>query len=327
MTAMSLQRRQLLRLAGLATAASVSRRAAADAYPSRPVRWIVPFPAGGSTDIVTRIMCDWLSQRLGQQFVVENKPGGGTNIATEAAAHATPDGYTLLLGLATHAINPSLYRSLPFNFLKDFTLIAGLGELPLVLDGALSLPARNPTEFIAYARTNPGKVNVASFGTRTISHLAIELLKMSTGIDVVHVPYTGGAPMLTDLFSGRVQAGMDALPNSLPHIKSGTIRGLAILSAKRSPALPDTPTMGETIPGYDVTPWSAVAAPAGTPQEVVDILNRAVNAGLADPGVKARLAEVGATPLVYSPDEIRTVVENDTKRWAKVVQAAGIQPE
>jgi tripartite-type tricarboxylate transporter receptor subunit TctC len=320
-------RRQFIRLAGLATAAGVTRNAAAEGYPSRPVRWIVPFNAGGSTDIVTRIMCDWLSKRLGQQFIVENKPGGGTNIATEAAAHAAPDGYTLFLGVATHAINPSLYKSLPFNFLKDFTLIAGVAELPLVMDGALSLPAKTPAEFIAYAKANPGKVNVASFGTRTISHLAIELLKTSAGIDVVHVPYTGGAPMLTDLFSGRVQAGMDALPNSLPHIKNGSIRGLAILSGKRSPALPDTPTMGETIPGYDVTPWSAVVAPAGTPEEVVEILNREVNAGLADPGLKVRFAEVGATPLVYSPAEIRTVVEKDTERWAKVVKAAGIEPE
>jgi tripartite-type tricarboxylate transporter receptor subunit TctC len=320
-------RRQFIRLAGLATAAGVTRNAAAEGYPSRPVRWIVPFNAGGSTDIVTRIMCDWLSKRLGQQFIVENKPGGGTNIATEAAAHAAPDGYTLFLGVATHAINPSLYKSLPFNFLKDFTLIAGLAELPLVMDGALSLPAKTPAEFIAYAKANPGKVNVASFGTRTISHLAIELLKTSAGIDVVHVPYTGGAPMLTDLFSGRVQAGMDALPNSLPHIKNGSIRGLAILSGKRSPALPDTPTMGETIPGYDVTPWSAVVAPAGTPGEVVEILNREVNTGLADPDLKARFAEVGATPLVYSPAEIRIVVEKDTERWAKVVKAAGIEPE
>jgi tripartite-type tricarboxylate transporter receptor subunit TctC len=327
MTAVRFPRRQLLRLAGLTLAAGMSRSARAQAYPTRPVRWIVPFPAGGSTDIVTRIMCDWLSQRLGQQFVVENKPGGGTNIGTEAAAHSAPDGYTLFLGLTTHAINPSLYKSLPFNFLKDFTPMAGLAELPLVMDGALSLPAKNPAEFIAYAKANPGKVNVASFGARTISQLAIELLKTSAGIDVVHVPYTGGAPMLTDLFSGRVQAGMDALPNSLPHIKNGSIRGLAILSGKRSPALPDTPTMGETIPGYDVTPWSAVVAPTGTPAEVVEILNREVNAGLADPGVKARFAEVGASPLVYSPAEIRSVVEKDTERWAKVVKAAGIEPE
>src|ERR1700722_3609138 len=207
---MIFERRQFLRLAGLATAAGVSRRAAAEAYPSRPVRWIVPFPAGGSTDIVTRIMCDWLSQRLGQQFVVENKPGGGTNIGTEAAAHSTPDGYTLFLGLTTHAINPSLYKSLPFNFLKDFTLISGLAELPLVMDGALSLPAKIPAEFIAYAKANPGKVNFATSGTRTISQLAIELLKTSAGIDVVHVPYTGGAPTATDPLRRRPPGGKAA---------------------------------------------------------------------------------------------------------------------
>jgi tripartite-type tricarboxylate transporter receptor subunit TctC len=324
---MVLPRRQFLRLAGLATAASISQRAAAETYPSRPVRWIVPFNAGGSTDIATRIMCDWLSQRLGQQFVVENKPGGGTNVGTLAAAHAAPDGYTLFLGVATHAINPSLYKSLPFDFQRDFTLAAGLAELPMVMDGALSMPAKNAAEFIAYAKANPSKVNVASFGTRTISHLAIELLKISAGIDVVHVPYTGGAPMLTDLFSGRVQAGMDALPNSLPHIKNGTIRGLAILSGKRTPVLPDLPTMAETIPGYDVTPWTALAAPTGTPDDIIKLLNREVNAGLADPGVKAKFAEIGATPLIYTPDEIRAVVAQNVEKWAKVVKAAGIEPE
>ncbi len=324
---MMVPRRTVLRFAGLAAAAGFSRNAAAQAYPSRPVRWIVPFPAGGSTDIVTRIMCDWLSKRLGQQFIVENKPGGGTNIGTEAAAHAAPDGYTLFLGLATHAINPSLYKSLPFDFQRDFTLVAGVAELPLVMDGALSLPAKNPAEFIAYAKANPGKVNVASFSTRTISHLAIELLKISTGIDVLHVPYTGGAPMLTDLFSGRVQAGMDALPNSLPHIKNGSIRGLALLSAKRTPALPDMPTMGETVPGYEVTPWSALAVPAGTPGDIVERLNREVNAGLADPGVLARFAEIGASPLVYAPAEIRAVVAQNVEKWAKVVKAAGLEPE
>jgi tripartite-type tricarboxylate transporter receptor subunit TctC len=325
--AMILPRRQFLRFAGLAAATSVSRNAAAQAYPNRPVRWIVPFPAGGSTDIVTRIMCDWLSKWLGQQFIVENKPGGGTNIGTEAAAHAAPDGYTLFLGLATHAINPSLYKSLPFDFQRDFTLVAGVAELPLVMDGTLSMPAKNPAEFIAYAKANPGKVNIASFGTRTISHLAIELLKISTGIDVVHVPYTGGAPMLTDLFSGRVQAGMDALPNSLPHIKNGSIRGLALLSAKRTPALPDMPTMGETVAGYEVTPWSALAVPAGTPGDIVERLNREVNAGLGDPSVQARFAEIGASPLVYSPAEIRAVVAQNVEKWAKVVKAAGIEPE
>jgi tripartite-type tricarboxylate transporter receptor subunit TctC len=325
--AMTLPRRQFLRLAGLASAAGISRNAAAEAYPSRPVRWIVPFNAGGSTDIATRIICDWLSKRLGQQFIVENKPGGGTNVGTLAAAHAAPDGYTLFLGVATHAINPSLYKSLPFDFQRDFTLVSGVAELPMVMDGAISTPAKNAAEFIAYAKANPGKVNVASFGTRTISHLAIELLKTSTGIDVVHVPYTGGAPMLTDLFSGRVQAGMDALPNSLPHIRNGSIRGLAILSAKRSPALPDMPAMAETIPGYDVTPWTALAVPTGTPGDIVEQLNREVNAGLADPGVQAKFAEVGATPLIYSPEEIRAVVARNVEKWAKVIKAAGIEPE
>jgi tripartite-type tricarboxylate transporter receptor subunit TctC len=322
-----LRRRQFLRLATLAAAAGVSRTAFAQAYPSRPVRWIVPYPAGGSTDIVTRLMCEWLTQRLGQQFIVENKPGGGTNIGVEAVAHAPPDGYTLLLALATNVINPSLYKSLPFDFQHDLSLVAGVAELPLVMDVATTLPVTNVAEFIAYAKANPGKINFASFGARTISQLAIELLKTSAGIDVVHVPYPGGAPMLTDMLSGRIQAGIDALPNSLPHIKNGGVRALAILSAKRTPALPDVPTMGETIAGYEVTPWTALAVPTGTPGEIVDRLNREINAGLADPGVKARLAEVGASPLIYSTAEIRALAARDLEKWAKVVKLAGLEPE
>jgi tripartite-type tricarboxylate transporter receptor subunit TctC len=322
-----LRRRQFLRLATFAAAASVSRSAFAQAYPSRPVRWIVPYPAGGSTDIVTRLMCEWLTQRLGQQFIVENKPGGGTNIGVEAVAHAPADGYTLLLALATNVINPSLYKSLPFDFQRDLSLVAGVAELPLVLDVATTLPVNNVAEFIAYAKANPGKINFASFGARTISQLAIELLKTSAGIDVVHVPYPGGAPMLTDLLSGRIQAGIDALPNSLPHIKNGGVRALAILSAKRTPALPDVPTMGETIAGYEVTPWSALAVPTGTPGEIVDRLSHEINAGLADPGVKARLAEVGASPLIYSTAEIRALAARDLEKWAKVVKLAGLEPE
>jgi tripartite-type tricarboxylate transporter receptor subunit TctC len=329
---MTLPRRSFLRFASagfadLAAATAVSRNAAAQAYPNRPVRWIVPFPAGGSTDIASRIICDWLSKRLGQQFIVENKPGGGTNIGTEAVAHAAPDGYTLLLALSTNVINPSLYKSLPFDFQRDIALVAGVAELPLVFDINPAVPARTVAEFIAYAKANPGKINFASFGARTISHLAIELFKSSAGIDVVHVPYPGGAPMLTDMISGRVQAGIDALPNSLPHIKAGIVRALATLSAHRAPALPDVPTMSETIPGYEVQPWTALGVPTGTPQDIVETLNREVNAGLSDPGVRARLTEVGGSPLIYSTAEIRAVAANDLQKWAKVIEIAGIQPE
>jgi tripartite-type tricarboxylate transporter receptor subunit TctC len=323
-----LARRRFLGLAGAAAAASMlPRLAVAQAYPSRPLHWIVPFPAGGSTDLVARLMGEWLAARLGQPVVIENKPGGGTNIGVQAAVNAPPDGYTLLLALATNAINPSLYKSLPFDFQRDIAPVAGVAELPLVMDVNVALPAKTVPEFIAYAKANPGKINFASFGARTISHLAIELLKIAAGIDVVHVPYQGGAPMLTDMLGGRLQAGIDALPNSLPHIRAGTVRALAVLSTKRSPALPDVPTMAETLKGFDVTPWTAVGVPSGTPPEIIERLNREINAGLADPGIKARMAEVGGTPLFYSPSELSAMIARDTKKWAKVVAQAGIQPE
>ena len=321
-------RRRFLRLAGLATAASaLPRIALAQAYPSRPVRWIVPFPAGGSTDLVARLMADWLAARLGQPFVIENKPGGGTNVAVQAAVNAPPDGYTLLFTLTTNVLNPSLYKSLPFDFQRDIAPVAGLAELPLVIDLNPQLPAKTVTEFIAYAKANPGKINFASFGARTISHLAIELLKISAGVDVVHVPYPGGGPMLTDLISGRVQAGIDALPNSLPHIKAGTVRGLALLSAARTPVLPDVPTVGETIAGFEVKPWTAVGVPRGTPVEIVELLNHQINAGLTDPGVKSRLAEVGGVPLLYTTDALRAMIARDGEKWAKLIKLAGIEPE
>src|ERR1700730_2291150 len=275
-------RRHLLHLAGLAAASSaMARIASADSYPSRPLRWIVPFPAGGSTDVSARWVGEGRAQKLGQPVIIENKPGGGTNIAVQAVVNAPADGYTLLFAVATNVINPALFKSLPFDFQRDIAPVAGLAELPLVLDVTPTLPANTVPEFIAYAKANPGKINFASFGVRTISQLAIELFKISTGIDVVHVPYQGGAPMLTDLLSGRIQAGVDALPSSLPHIKSGGVRALAVLSAKRTPALPDVPTMGETIAGFEVTPWTALGVPSGTPNEIVEWLNRGTNAGLA----------------------------------------------
>src|ERR1700675_763474 len=293
-----LARRSFLTVAGLVASSAVSRMSFADAYPSRPLRWIVPFPAGGSTDLIARLLGEWLAARLGQPVIIENKPGGGTNIAVQAVVNAPADGYTLLFAVATNVINPVLYKSLPFDFQRDIAPVAGLAELPLVLDVTPTLPANTVPEFIAYAKANPGKINFASFGVRTISHLAIELFKSSTGVDVVHVPYQGGAPMLTDLLSGRIQAGVDALPNSLPHIRSGGVRALAVLSAKRTPALPDVPTMGETIAGYEVTPWTALGVPSNTPNAIVERLNREINAGLADPGIPAPLAEVGARPPI-----------------------------
>jgi tripartite-type tricarboxylate transporter receptor subunit TctC len=304
-----LARRRLLHLAGLVAASSaMARLASADTYPSRPLRWMVPFPAGGSTDLIARLMGEWLAARLGQPVIIENKPGGGTNIAVQAVVNAPADGYTLLFAVATNVINPSLYKSLPFDFQRDIAPVAGLAELPLVLDVTPTLPANTVPEFIAYAKANPGKINFASF-------------------DVVHVPYQGGAPMLTDLLSGRIQAGVDALPNSLPHIKSGGVRALAVLSAKRTPALPEVPTMGETIAGFEVTPWTALGVPSGTPNEIVERLNREINAGLADPSIRARMAEVGGVPLLYSPAELRALMARDAAKWARVVEQAGIKPE
>lgn len=325
---MLLGRRRLLCLAGLGAACSAFAPASvAQTYPSRPIRWIVPFPAGGTTDLVARLMGEWLSKRLGQQVVVENKPGGGTNVGVEAAVAAPADGYTLLFTLATNTINPSLYSSLPFDFQRDIAPVAGLAELPLVMEVNPTLPVTSVAELVAYAKANPGKIDVASFGARTISDLAIQLFQMSAGIDVVRVPYPGDAPMLIDLVSGRVQAAVDALPNSLPHIRAGEVRALAILSATRSAALPDVPTVADTIAGFEVKPWTGVGVPRGTPAEIIKRLNREINAGLADPGIKARLAEVGGVPIVYTPEEMRAMITRDTARWAQVIKQAGIKPQ
>jgi tripartite-type tricarboxylate transporter receptor subunit TctC len=323
-----LGRRRFLRLAALGTGCSAFAGASfAQHYPSRPIRWIVPFPAGGTTDLVARLMGQWLSKRLGQQVVIENKPGGGTNVGVEAAVAAPADGYTLLFTLATNTINPSLYKSLPFDFQRDIAPVAGLADLPLLIEVNPSLPVKTISELIAYAKANPGKINFASFGARTISDLAIQLFQITAGIDVVRVPYPGDAPMLIDLVSGRVQAAVDALPVSLPHIREGEIRALALLSDKRSPALPNVPTVGETLPGFAVKAWTGVGVPRGTPAEIIDLLNREINAGLADPAIKARLAEVGGTPLVYTPGELGALVARETARWAGLIKRAGIKPQ
>jgi tripartite-type tricarboxylate transporter receptor subunit TctC len=323
-----LQRRQLLRLAGTGTATALfARTSSADTYPSRPIRWIVPFPAGGTTDVEARLLGQWLSQRLGQQVIIENKPGGGTNVGVQAAVAAPADGYTLLLTLATNTINPSLYKKLPFDFQRDIAPVAGLADLPLILEVNPSLPIKTVAELIAYAKANPGKLNVASFGARTISDLAIELFQLTAGIDVVRVPYPGDAPMLIDLVSGRVQAAVDALPGSLAHIRAGDVRALALMSATRSPALPDVPTIGETMQGFEVKAWTGVGVLRGTPAAIIERLNREINAGLADPTIKAKLAEAGGTPLIYSPSGLGALVTSETKRWADLIKRAGIQPQ
>jgi tripartite-type tricarboxylate transporter receptor subunit TctC len=325
---MTRSRRTILKLAasGLALPA-LSRLAAAQAWPSRPLRLLIPFSAGGTTDLIGRLMAQWLSERLGQTVVVENKPGGGTNIAVQAVVNAPPDGYTILFIVSTNAINPSLYKSLPFDFQRDIVPVAGLAELPLVLEVNPSLPVKTVAEFIAYAKANPGKIAFASFGTRTISHLAIELLKSSTGIDVVHVPYRGGPPLIADLISNRVQAGIDALPNSLPHIRSGAVRALAILPAQRSATIPDVPTISETLPGFVVSTWSGIGVPKGTPSDIVERLNHEINAGLKTAEMQQRYAAVGASPLFFTPADMHTMIAADVVKWAKVVKDAGIKPD
>jgi tripartite-type tricarboxylate transporter receptor subunit TctC len=325
---MGLPRRRFLSLAGAAlTAPAIAGAARAQAFPTRPVRWIVGFPAGGSTDILSRIMGNWLAERLGQPFIIENKPGAGTNIAVQTVVNAPPDGYTLLFATSSNAINATSYESLPFNFLRDIAPVAALAELPFVMEINPSLPAKTTAEFIAYAKANPGKVNMASFGAGTISHLALELFKQMTGAPLTHVPYRGGAPMVTDIISGQVQAGIDAMPNSLPHIQRGTLRALGVTGTTRSHVLPDLPTIGETVPGYDVSGWTSVGVPSGTPPEVIATLNREINAGLTDPRLKARLADIGGRPIVVSAQELGKMWAAETDKWAKVVKLAGVKAQ
>ena len=322
---MILRRRTFLRFAATAAALpAASRAASAQSYPTRPIRWVVPYPAGGATDLISRLMAQWLSERLGQSVIVDNRPGGGTNIATQAVVSSPPDGYTLLFTASTHTINVSL-QQLPFNFLRDITLVAGLSELPLVMDVSPKLPVKNLKEFVAYAKANPGKVNMASFGAATISHLAIEFFKVTTGVDVVHVPYRGGAQIMADLISGQIQAAVDSLPSSLPHIRSGAIRALALLSAQRSPVLPDLPVAGEIIPGLEVRTFSGLGVPSGTPADIVARLNKEINAGLANPAINARFADVGASPVIMTPAEANAFVKAQTEKWAKVIKEAGIK--
>ena len=323
---MNLPRREFLQLAAVAAALPIAARlAVAQTYPARPVRWIVPYPPGGATDLVARLIGHWLSERLGQQFVIENRPGGGTNIGVQAAVNAPADGYTLLLFGSTNAINATLYEQLPFNFLRDIAPVSGLVTLPMVLEVNPSVPVKTVAEFIAYAKASPGRITVASFGTGTISHLAIELFKSTTGIELVHVPYRGGAPLVTDLVSGQVQAAFDALPSSLPHIRSGALRPLAL--TLRSDVLPGVPTIADSVPGYEVSTWLGLGVPSATPAAVIETLNREVNAALADPSIKARLAEVGATPVLYSPAVFAAHVAAETEKWAKVIKRAGIKAE
>ena len=300
---------------------------AASDYPSRPVRWIVGYPAGGTTDIVARLIGHWLSERLGQQFIIENKPGAGNNIATEAMINSAPDGYTVLLTNPANAINATLYQRLPFNFMRDTAPVAGFMRVPNVMEVNPKVPANSVAEFIAYAKANPGKINWASSGNGTSVHLSGELFKIMTGIDLTHVPYRGSAPALTDMISGTVQVMFDNMPSSLPHIQAGTLRALGVTTAARSDALPNVPTVAETVPGYEASAFFGMSMPKGTPAEVIEKLNKENNAGLADPGVKARLAELGGILMPGTPAQFGQVIAEETEKWAKVIKTGGVSLE
>jgi tripartite-type tricarboxylate transporter receptor subunit TctC len=316
----------VLSLAGLLLAGSGAARAA-DAYPTRPVHWIIPFPPGGATDVVARIMAQWLSDHLGQQVVIENRGGAGGNIATQSVINAAPDGYTLLLVPTSSAINATLYESLPYNFLKDIAPVAGLVRSPNVMEVNLAVPAKTVAEFIAYAKANPRKVNMASPGIGTAVHLSGELFMVMTGVQLTHVPYRGGAPALTDLMGGQVQVMFDVLPGSLAHIQAGHVRALAVTTSARADSLPDVPTVADTVPGYEASTWFGVGAPKGTPPEIIARLNQVINAGLADPTIRARLADVGSTPMPLSSAAFGALVAAETEKWAKVVKASGAKAE
>jgi len=323
-----LHRRQFLHLAaGAAALPAVSRVAWAQTYPTRPVRIVVAFAAGGTTDIVARVIGQWLSERLRQQFIVENRPGGSGNIGTEAVVRAHPDGYTLLAVAPANATNAALFDKLNFDFIRDIAPIAGVIRVPGVLEVNPSVPARTVPEFIAYAKANRGKINMASAGSGTPLHVGGELFKLMTGVEMTHVPYRGNAPALTDLLGGQVQVMFDTMPNSIEYIKAGKLRPLAVTTATRWEGLPDIPTVGDFVPGYEASGWYGLAAPKNTPPEIVDKLNNEVNAALADPKMKARLADMGGTVLAGSPADFGKLIATETEKWGKVIRAANIKAE
>jgi tripartite-type tricarboxylate transporter receptor subunit TctC len=325
---MKLPRRTFLHLAAGAVAVpALSRSAQAQTYPSRPVRVIVPFAAGGGTDITARVIAQWLSERLGQQFVIENRPGGGTNIGTEAAAKAPADGYTLLMVGASNTVNPSLYDKLNFDLIRDFTPVGGVIRAPQVLDVNLSVPVRTVPEFIAYAKANLGKVNMASAGNGSAGHLAGEMFKMMAGVNLQHVPYRGGGPALLDLIGGQVDLYFAGMPETIEYIRAGKVRALAVTTMTRAEALPDVPTVSEFVPGFDSSIWFGLSAPRNTPPEIIDKLNREINSGLADAKIKARYAELGSTVFPTSPADFAKFIVAETEKWAKVVKFSGAKPE
>lgn len=321
-------RRQFLRLAaGAATSLAACRSAWAQTYPARPVRILVGFAAGGNFDLVARLIGQSMSEQLQQPVLVENRPGASGNIATEAVIRSPADGYTLLLAGAVNAVNATLYENLSFNFVNDVAPVAGVVRFPNVMTVGAAFPARTVSEFVAYAKANPGKVNQGSSGTGTTQHLAGELFKMMTGVDFVHVPYRGASQAISSLLGGQVQVLFEPLPASIQYVKSGQLRALAVTTAARSEALPDVPTIGELVPAYEASGWSGVCAPRNTPMEIIEKLNRAINAGLADPKIKAQFAALGATTLPGSSASFGRLIVDETEKWGKVIRSASIKPD
>jgi tripartite-type tricarboxylate transporter receptor subunit TctC len=325
---MKLPRRRFLHLAaGAAALPAFSRIASAQTYPTRPVRLIVGFAPGGGNDILARLMGQWLSERLGQPFVIENRPGAASNIGTEIVVRGPSDGYTLLLVSQAAAVNATLYDKLNFVFLRDIAPVASMIRVPNVIDVNPSVPVKTVPELIAYAKANPGKLNMGSGGIGSSQHIFGELFKVMTGVNFVHVPYRGGAPAVADLLGGQVQVMFDVMPETIEYIRAGKLRPLAVTSATRAQALPDIPTVGEFVPGYDASQWYGVGAPKDTPVEIVDKLNKEINAALSDPKVRARLADLGATVTPGSPAEFGKLIAEQTEKWAKVIRSANIKPE
>ena len=327
--AIHIRRRELIVAVGGAAAAwpVVSRVAKAQAYPSRPVRVVVGAPPGGGHDIIARLIGQQLSERLGQPFVIDNRPGGGENIATEAVVRSSPDGYTILLVTGTNAINTTLYERLSFNFNRDIASVAAIARMPELMVTNFSVPAKTVPEFIAYAKANPSKLNIASGGIGTPSHMAGELFKTLTGVNIQHVPYRGAAPALTDLIAGQVQLYFVTTPASIDYIRTGKLRALAVTTATRSEALPDIPSVSEFVPGYEASAWWGVGAPKDTPADIVETLNKEINATLADPKMKARLADLGCTVLAGSPADFGKLIADETEKWAKVIKFVGVKAD
>jgi tripartite-type tricarboxylate transporter receptor subunit TctC len=324
-----IKRRDFVRLAGasLVAAPFVKTKAFAAGYPDKTVRWVVGYPAGGSTDITARIVGQFLSEKLGQQFIIENKPGAGNNIATEHVINSAPDGYTVYLVNPANAVNTSLYPKLSFVFMRDMLPVAGIMRVPNVMEVHPSVPAKTVAEFIAYAKANPNKINWATSGNGTSVHLSGELFQLMTGVKMTHVPYRGSTPALTDMIAGTVHVMFDNMPSSLPHIKADKLRALGVTTAKRSDALPDVPTVAETVPGYEASAFFGMGAPKGTPAEVIAVLNKTVNEALNDAKVKARLIDLGGMFIAGTPEDFGKVVASETEKWAKVVKEANVKLE